>query len=157
MGAHGLHFAMLSDEESTWKTECSRVNARVADRIPCIVASVCDSHWLRKGEMSSASGVRGDPLDERYGGYNMLQPSIVCDLTIPGARSVATDPPPVVALRQSSPRPPREKRRVLVFAPNNDPGFAGVLRPLLTGVFEVDCVQEAAQGGQRVREQEYSD
>jgi DNA-binding NarL/FixJ family response regulator len=49
-----------------------------------------------------------------------------------------------------------EKPRVLLFAPPNDPGFAGALSPMLADSFEVDCVEEAGHGGLRVREQEYA-
>ena len=55
-----------------------------AGGVPCVVASVCDSHWLGPHELTAASGTRGDAKDARRGGYNVELAPIVCDLRLPG-------------------------------------------------------------------------
>ena len=54
--------------------------ASVPARIPCVVASVCDSEWLGPRGLTAASGERGDNVDARRGGYNVELAPIVCDL-----------------------------------------------------------------------------
>ena len=48
------------------------------------MAGPWDANWeQRKAErLQSADGVRGDPLDRDFGGYNLTQLPIVCDLQI---------------------------------------------------------------------------
>lgn len=49
--------------------------------VPCVVASVCDSHWeMNPHKLRAASGVRGDAKDAARGGYNLEMAPIVCDV-----------------------------------------------------------------------------
>jgi hypothetical protein len=53
--------------------------------IPCVVVSICDSHWLSRYDKSLFSAKRGDEYgDSRYGGYNIKNLPIVCDIAVPG-------------------------------------------------------------------------
>lgn len=55
-------------------------------KVPCVVASNCDSEWLGFDDLEPGpSGSRGDLKgDKSRGGYNIRNPVIVCDLMIPG-------------------------------------------------------------------------
>lgn len=64
-------------------------------RIPCVVASVCDSQWLNARQLASVDAVRGDPTDRSYGGYNLVQPGFIVDLSIPENSSQNPPPSPV--------------------------------------------------------------
>ena len=56
--------------------------------VPCVVASVCDSHWeMDSRKLRAASGVRGDAKDAARGGYNLEMGPIVCDVRLPSAAS----------------------------------------------------------------------
>jgi hypothetical protein len=50
--------------------------------VPCVVASVSDSHWVRPLGLKAASGMRGDPADAQDGGYNVELCPIVCDVQV---------------------------------------------------------------------------
>merc|ERR1719362_15666 len=62
-------------------------------RIPCVVASVCDSQWLNAKQLASADAIRGDPTDRTYGGYNLVQPGFIVDLPIPETSNPGSLPP----------------------------------------------------------------
>jgi len=128
--------------------------------VPCVVASVCDSKWLFEKHLASVGGVRGDPLDQKYGGYNLIQPGIVCDLSIPGdwrrsGEEVALHPsatPATPGLRRDAAcralqeNGKVEKPGMLFFGPPNDPEIVRRLLPRLQLLFDVDFVGSASEG-----------
>jgi len=131
--------------------------------VPCVVASVCDSKWLggpaRGGHLlASADGVRGDPADRSYGGYNLTQPCVVCDLRLPGGRQAAAEDtvpraaPAAGSLAAELPLPSAAEGRpaLLFFGPPNDPDFVRALLPPLRELFDVDFVDSTADGLQAV-------
>lgn len=56
-------------------------------RVPCVVASVCDSHWRKPPDLEAASGMRGDPADAVDGGYNVGLFPIVVDVKVPSRQA----------------------------------------------------------------------
>lgn len=75
--------------------------------IPCVVASVCDSQWLNARALASSDGFRGDPSDQKYGGYNLIQPGFIVDLPCAEARKPASS---LVAASSSPPCAPTRAR-----------------------------------------------
>mmetsp|Transcript_71538 Transcript_71538/g.220832 ORF Transcript_71538/g.220832 Transcript_71538/m.220832 type:complete len:630 (-) Transcript_71538:125-2014(-) len=141
--------------------------------VPCVVASVCDSHWLGgpaggAHRLASVEGVRGDPADRECGGYNLVQPSIVCDLCLPGGRpaelaedpeatlAAAAAPAPAVAPEAAAPAAADAeeageaiapaKPALLFFGPPNDPSFVENVLPRCRCLFSVDLVSTTAEG-----------
>lgn len=135
--------------------------------IPCVVASVCGSHmyggpWKNNKAhlLASAQGARGDPLDRSFGGYNLDQPPIVCDIEIP-ALDVEDSPAQGISATQSirseaSPEVDKEgKPAMLFFGPQNDPDFLRKALPRAREWFDVDFVDETDDGIQAVGERFY--
>eukprot|EP00009_Paramoeba_aestuarina_P004238 CAMPEP_0201510634 /NCGR_PEP_ID=MMETSP0161_2-20130828/3238_1 /ASSEMBLY_ACC=CAM_ASM_000251 /TAXON_ID=180227 /ORGANISM="Neoparamoeba aestuarina, Strain SoJaBio B1-5/56/2" /LENGTH=454 /DNA_ID=CAMNT_0047905831 /DNA_START=73 /DNA_END=1434 /DNA_ORIENTATION=- len=133
--------------------------------IPTIVASVCDSKWLRYKELKKGpSGKRGDTRDRTYGGYNLRFPIIVTDLMIPGGPpskddtfqiGLLSDPlrDSLSSLTRSgndipSPHHPSSLPALLFFGPETDPGAVVRLVPKFSEnfvVFHFDDVEEAVE------------
>eukprot|EP00927_Polykrikos_kofoidii_P037365 TRINITY_DN31510_c0_g3_i1.p1 TRINITY_DN31510_c0_g3~~TRINITY_DN31510_c0_g3_i1.p1 ORF type:complete len:494 (-),score=59.00 TRINITY_DN31510_c0_g3_i1:282-1712(-) len=132
--------------------------------IPSVLASVCDSHWLFTKNFASADGLRGDPLDHWYGGYNLVQPAIVCDLRLPcGRQTLETDGQAVpthlssrlCAQLADDQDDPYGRPALLFFGPPNDPAFVKQILPPLRKLFDVTHVDAAADGVQAVQERSY--
>lgn len=123
--------------------------------VPCVVASVCDSHWLHAAELCSYTGIRGDPADRMRGGYNLVQQGIVCDVLVPPS-VVAAVRSRFAAAEAGVPAFPREsKPALLFFGPSNDPELVSKLVPMLSASFAVDHVETVEQGVSAVARRRY--
>jgi len=136
-------------------------------QIPCVIASVCDSHWRglpRCPPLASASGVRGDPKDKTHGGYNLNQAGIVCDIKLPGGRPEllqAESPTPTAATDKLSSEADGlaeealGRPAMLFFGPPNDPSVVRTMLPKLRESFDVDWVDSALDGIHAVANRSY--
>lgn len=134
--------------------------------IPCVVASVCDSQWLFANSLTSVTGVRGDSADRRYGGYNLLQPGVVCDIRLPGGRpalfedTVPTPTSPTASTTSFADErgyvgEAAGKNALLFFGPPNDPALVRNLLPQLREIFDVDWVDSASDGVEAIKNRSY--
>lgn len=142
--ANGLYFADPRNEGRAFVESLRGLpGAARESAIPCVVASVCEKHWRTSG-LRSSTGSRGDPADREHGGYNLVQPGIICDLLLP-----ATDAqvPSSVAVRRPA---------LLFFCPENDAGLVPVLLPQLEEMFCVHHVETVAAGVSAVGSQPYA-
>jgi DNA-binding response OmpR family regulator len=114
--------------------------------------------------MGSASGARGDPKDAAFGGYNLNQAGIVCDIKLPGGlpELVQAEPPtPTAATSElsyeaSSLIPDAfSKPAMLFFGPPNDPSMVRTLLPRLREMFDVDWVDSSLDGVHAVANRSY--
>eukprot|EP00756_Hemistasia_phaeocysticola_P050998 Hpha_TRINITY_DN26182_c0_g1::TRINITY_DN26182_c0_g1_i1::g.155308::m.155308 len=143
------------------------------NRIPCVVASICDSHWLFSKDLKSPDGVRGDPIDGNNGGYNVGYPPIVCDLHVPApppldeslphSESMSTDTPEAGRFREESMLSiidafdaPADKPRLLFFGPATDPDAVQRLVPKLSEAYTVDVADNSATGCRMVQMHAYA-
>lgn len=121
-------------------------------KTPCVVASICDSHW--QNPLSFIGKERGDPDGDRWrGGYNVRFPPIVCDLAIPGGPPNPNDQwrkklsTFKVELAIPFVNPDLlPKPSLLFFGPNTDPDALKRLLPEFEKIFDVfhfDDVREA--------------
>lgn len=138
-----------------------------AGSVPCVVASVCEGSmyggpWRNSQpeRLASAQGIRADPLDRKFGGYNLVQPPIVCDLLPP--RDIVEDAvplgTPLTRSISSAPTPEEEstgKPGLLFFGPPNDPDFVRSLLPRVRKHFDVDFVDDTADGIRAVAARTY--
>lgn len=135
--------------------------------IPCVVASVCDSEWLPARALTSVDGARGDPMDKKKGGYNVVQPGIVVDIQLPQGRPAVLDELQRVGtssteeLQRSLSEPHLDdesvsgKPAILFFGPPNDPMLVKGLLPKLRETYDVEWVDCAASGIQAVHSRPY--
>jgi len=148
-----------------WASGLYHAKPSKGPKVPCVVASVCSSHWQMSATMQSASGIRGDPTDRRYGGYNLVQPGIVCDIFVPEERAPSLTchvRVPGVAVSRARSAGPQERRRfrsseqtsLLFFCPPGDEGALALL-PELRKLFFVVHVETAADGVQAVSENSF--
>lgn len=143
-----------------------------AGTVPCVVASVCDSEWHFNNKLQSVSGMRGDPADKTFGGYNLTLPGIVCDLHIPAAYVVPSRVDLVRATSLTSTLSGEasnsggaagddlddampKKPALLFFGPPNDSDILRVVLPRLRESFDVDWVDSAADGEQAATHRSY--
>eukprot|EP01125_Pyxidicula_operculata_P018373 TRINITY_DN6522_c0_g1_i2.p1 TRINITY_DN6522_c0_g1~~TRINITY_DN6522_c0_g1_i2.p1 ORF type:complete len:402 (-),score=63.12 TRINITY_DN6522_c0_g1_i2:66-1271(-) len=132
---------------------------------PCIVASVCDSHWISPSDLYKSGVPRDDAYDLQRGGYNLHFPIIVCDLNIPGGppQKGSTFTTPKTANNFSSSedlsRSMEEheeitltKPRLLFFGPSTDPDAVKRLTPKLADHFIVDHFDDASEAISSIEE-----
>eukprot|EP01062_Namystynia_karyoxenos_P011883 TRINITY_DN1426_c3_g1_i1.p1 TRINITY_DN1426_c3_g1~~TRINITY_DN1426_c3_g1_i1.p1 ORF type:complete len:639 (+),score=185.29 TRINITY_DN1426_c3_g1_i1:85-1917(+) len=138
-------------------------------QIPCVVASVCDSHWhFRTGSLTNPTGVRGDPVDGMNGGYNLKFPIIVCDIAVAGMDEheqplSAHDTDSTELLREASMHSleaalrgeESSRPRLLFFGPPNDPETVQRLLPRLSDHYVVDHADSQAAGERLARSRSY--
>lgn len=136
-------------------------------KVPCVVASVCSGSmyggpWKnsRPELLVSAQGVRGDPLDKKFGGYNCDQPPIVCDLILPAVKLEDSRPQSTAATISIGSESPfadelAGKPAMLFFGPPNDPIFVRETLPRVRELFDVDYVDSTVDGMQAVTERTY--
>ena len=130
--------------------------------VPSVVASVSGSWEFGRGLRPGPSGVRGDRQgDARFGGYNLENPPIVCDIKVPGGpprpdarwavegalalpQSVAPSIPVVTAHEVeileagTSPKAPAGGRpRLLLFCPPHDSATRVRLEHALADAYDV--------------------
>lgn len=129
--------------------------------IPCVVASVCSGSmyggpWKNSQPhlLTSAHGVRGDPLDRKFGGYNLDQPPVVCDLQLPvneeeDSLPRATSATPTLASELLDAED-AAKPGLLFFGPPNDPDFVRSMLPRCRELFDVEFVDDTSDGVQAV-------
>jgi hypothetical protein len=128
------------------------------NHIPCVVASVCDSEWLSPKSLISSGTVRGDlEGDKIYGGYNIINLPIVCDIIIPGG---APDPSqrwvfpsqtkPLTLSNQMASIPDKDKPTIIFFGPPSDPGTVDRLRPTLCKYFTLEHFEDVYEAIEEV-------
>jgi len=135
--------------------------------VPCVVASVCSGSmyggpWANSKPhlLASAQGARGDPLDSKFGGYNLDQSPIVCDLELP-ACEVEDNIPDVTSVSASFEQEVVDEDEMttrpalLFFGPPNDPDFVRVMLPRTRELFDVDFVDSTSDGVQAVADRTY--
>jgi calcineurin-like phosphoesterase family protein len=121
---------------------------------PCVVASVCDSHWLNP--LTFIGKERGDPSGDRLrGGYNLCFPPIVCDLPIPGGPPRVGDAwiksPSTYKIELAIPfinpdaAPKQKKPTLIFFGPNTDPDAVKRLLPQFEQMFDVNHFDDVAE------------
>lgn len=137
-------------------------------KIPCVVASVCDSKWLgMKSLLVGPSGKRGDELgDEKRGGYNLRFPIIVCDIAVPGGPPSPNDfwkvrgtPENLSSSLGSSGRSlclnndkeGKPRPRLLFFGPPTDLPAVSRLVPVLSERYEVAYFDNATEAVEDIR------
>lgn len=133
--------------------------------VPCVVASVCSGRmyggpWPQPERLASSDGVRGDPLDRKFGGYNLDQPPIVCDLRLPAAEvedraPCATAATPSMRSESTPEVDSVGKPALLLFGPPNDPDFVRLVLPRVSALFDVEFVDATCDGLQAVADRSY--
>jgi len=127
--------------------------------IPCVVASVCDSEWLSPMSVISSGTVRGDlEGDKRYGGYNLTNLPIVCDIIVPGgppnpeAKWILNNmKKPLSLSTQIAAIPDKHKPTIIFFGPTSDPGTVDRLRPSLCKYFTLEHFEDVYEAIEEVK------
>lgn len=123
-------------------------------KIPCVVASVCDSKWLSmRNLLAGPSGKRGDEEgDKMYGGYNIRFPIIVCDINVPPPSTSAkwsikgvTSLTASGGIEKKKKKEEKPKPTLLFFGPPTDIPAVSRLVPLLSDKYDVFHFDEASE------------
>jgi len=131
-------------------------------KIPCVVVSVCDSEWLTPTMVKQSRTHRGDSDgDLCYGGYDIVNLPVVCDLAIPGGPPIAEDHWILKSGRKQLTLsaeiaciPDKQKPSIIFFGPTTDPGTVERLMPLMTKYYTVDHFEDVAEAIEEVKKRD---